>query len=103
MLLLHPESTEWNNRSHNTKLFVSRFKFIRWLFTELHISCSVNCKVGILRKEVIVNYFIYNITKNYPTEIVGRKATNVSKIWAFHGGDYDDYHLLGDDNHHRQT
>jgi hypothetical protein len=21
------------------------------------------------------------------------------KIWGFHGGDYDDYHLLGDDNH----
>jgi hypothetical protein len=20
-----------------------------------------------------------------------------SKIWGFHGGDYDDYHLLGDD------
>jgi hypothetical protein len=19
------------------------------------------------------------------------------KIWGFHGGDYDDYHLLGDD------
>jgi hypothetical protein len=22
-----------------------------------------------------------------------------NKIWGFHGGDYDDYHLLGDDNH----
>jgi hypothetical protein len=25
--------------------------------------------------------------------------TVICKIWGFHGGDYDDYHLLGDDNH----
>jgi hypothetical protein len=24
-------------------------------------------------------------------------ATDLCKIWGFHGGDYDDYHLLGDD------
>jgi hypothetical protein len=27
-------------------------------------------------------------------------SATVCKIWGFHGGDYDDYHLLGDDNHH---
>jgi hypothetical protein len=27
------------------------------------------------------------------------KQNYVCKIWGFHGGDYDDYHLLGDDNH----
>jgi hypothetical protein len=25
------------------------------------------------------------------------KAFGMCKIWGFHGGDYDDYHLLGDD------
>jgi hypothetical protein len=28
---------------------------------------------------------------------------DTSKIWGFHGGHYDDYHLLGDDNHHVDT
>jgi hypothetical protein len=26
-------------------------------------------------------------------------CTNLLKIWGFHGGDYDDYHLPEDDNH----
>jgi hypothetical protein len=28
---------------------------------------------------------------------VFRENGNRCKIWGFHGGDYDDYHLLGDD------
>jgi hypothetical protein len=26
---------------------------------------------------------------------------SISKIWGFHGGDYDDYHLPEDDNHQK--
>jgi hypothetical protein len=28
----------------------------------------------------------------------GENNCYMCKIWGFHGGDYDDYHLLGDDN-----
>jgi hypothetical protein len=31
------------------------------------------------------------------------KICEYCKIWGFHGGDYDDYHFLGDDNHHVNT
>jgi hypothetical protein len=29
--------------------------------------------------------------------IIGKTDYKECKIWGFHSGDYDDYHLLGDD------
>jgi hypothetical protein len=32
-----------------------------------------------------------------------QRNSELCKIWGFHGGDYDDYHLPEDDNHQIQN
>jgi hypothetical protein len=64
-----------------------------WIINQLHYS-----KV----KNKGLNIFTLGVTNTkrhsgiFFEEIVN-KLKFVCKIWGFHGGDYDDYHLLGDD------
>jgi hypothetical protein len=35
--------------------------------------------------------------RSNPSHPLSLRSILIFKIWGFHGGDYDDYHLLGDD------
>jgi hypothetical protein len=41
--------------------------------------------------------FDENIAAADNSNNVNGSQYKICKIWGFHGGDYDDYHLLGDD------
>jgi hypothetical protein len=57
-----------------------------------------NLTLNIRNSELYVHGGLWN-KLNYESHM-GHKVLLLCKIWGFHGGDYDDYHLLGDDNHY---